>query len=95
MLPNQMFPKTMRDEMRMMVDLRGHSSLRQGDGMTVKKQELCLENFYHGAPNKSLSQIQMMAEGLSPYDDLYETKTVSIVTSKASGKRRKKRTRNV
>ena len=80
LLPNQIFPKAIRDEIRMTVALRGCSSLRQGEGMTVKKQEQCLENFYHGVPNKSPSQIQMISEGLSPCDDLCETKTVSIVT---------------
>ena len=91
LLPNQMFPKTIRDQLRMTVALRGHSSLRQGEGMSGKKQEQCLENFYHGVPNKSPSQIQMISEGLSPCDDLHETKTVSIVTSKSSGKKNKKK----
>ena len=54
-----------------------------------------MENFYHGVPNKSLSQIQMIAEGLSPHDDLRETKIVSIVTSKASEKKSMKKAKKI
>ena len=87
LLPNQILPKEVRNELRMTVALRGYSAMREGDGMSAKKQEKFLYDFFHGVTNKSPSQIQMMAEGLSPYDDLYESKTISIVTSKSNGKK--------
>ena len=84
-LPHQRFPKSIRDELRMTCALRGFSAMRQGDWKTLAKQYEFLDHFYHGQATKSPSQIQMLAEGVSPYNDLYNSKSVTIVTHKSKG----------
>ena len=88
LLPNQVFPKEIRNELRMCCALRGASAMRQGPGLTSLTQHKYLSNFFHGEANKAPSQIGMLAEGIAPYDDLYSSKSVSIVTSKGKGKRK-------
>jgi hypothetical protein len=85
MLPHQRFPKSIRQELRMTCALRGFSALRQGDGKILLKQYEFLERFYHGHNNKSPSQIQMLAEGVPPYSDMYDSKSVTIVSHKSKG----------
>ena len=87
LLPNQVFPKEIRNELQMCCALRAASAMRQGSALTSLKQHKFLNNFFHVQPNKSPSQICMLAEGMSPYDDLYSSKSVSITTSKGRGKK--------
>ena len=72
--PPLVLPKTIRDELRMSVALQGYSSLREGEGKTLIQQYQCMETFFHGSAAKAPSQIQMMAEGIGRYKDLYEKK---------------------
>jgi hypothetical protein len=85
LLPNQIFPKEFRNELRLTCALHGYLAMQLGDGMTYAKQQEFLKNFYHGENNKSPSQIKMLAEGIAPYDDLYSSKPVSILTAKGKG----------
>ena len=87
LLLNQTFPKEIRNELRICCALRGVSTMRQGPGLTSLNQQKYLNNFFHGESNKSSSQIRMLAEGISPYDDLYSSRSVSIITSKDRGKK--------
>ena len=83
MLPaHQRFPKPIRNELRMTCALRGYSALREGDGKTLAKQYEFMNRFYHGHGNKSPSQIRMLAEGVSPYKDLYDEKEISLITQR-------------
>jgi hypothetical protein len=85
----QPLPKQIRDELRMTCALRGYSSIRSGEGKTLKQQHDLMFQFYHGVTNKSPSQIHMLCQGVSPYCDLYETTTHRAVTSKSTGTRKK------
>ena len=87
--PRQPLPKQIRDELRMSCALRGYSSIRSGDGKTLKQQHELMSQFYHGVTNTSPSQILMLSQGISPYDDLYETTTHRAVTSKTASSRKK------
>lgn len=82
-------PKSIRDELRMCCALRGYSKIRQGDGKTLLQQHASMQKFFHGELGKSPSQVKMLAEGTSHYQDLYESGVVSMVTKKDS--KRKKR----
>ena len=82
-------PKSIRDELRMCCALRGYSKIRQGDGKTLLQQHASMQKFFHGELGKSPSQVKMLAEGTSHYQDLYESGVVSMVTKKDS-KRKKK-----
>ena len=85
LLPHQRFPKQIRNELRMTCALRGYSAMRVGDGKTLLKQYEYLNRFYHGNGSKAPSQIKMLAEGMSPYSDLYSSKKTTIVTNKKKG----------
>jgi hypothetical protein len=61
--------------------------MREGEGRTIQKQHQFMNRFFHGNGNKSPSQIQMLAEGMSPYNNLYDVKTVSVITHKKSSSR--------
>ena len=84
-------PKIIRDELRMCVALRGYSAIREGEGKTLQQQYVCMEDFYHGKPGHSPSQIMMMAEGELNYADLYKS-TIKTITSKKSQSKTKKNT---
>ena len=75
---HQHFPKSVRDELRMTCALRGFSAMREGDGKSLPKQYIFMHKFYHGDNNKAPSQIRMLAEGMSPYNDLYSSKERSV-----------------
>jgi hypothetical protein len=88
LLPHQRFPGNIRNELRMTCVLRGYSSLREGLEMNQRQQQEALYNFYHGDGEKQPSQIQMLADGISSYKDLYDVKSQTIVVKK-KGKKRK------
>jgi hypothetical protein len=75
-------PKSIRNELRMCVALRGYSSIREGTGKTIKQQRQLLYDFYHGVSGKNPSQIGMLSEGKLHYADLYDTTLHRNVTSK-------------
>ena len=85
----QPLPKTIRDELRMCCALRGYSSIRSGDGKTLKQQHQLMSEFYHGVTSTSPSQILMLTEGISPYSDLFDTTTHRTITSKSASSRKK------
>ena len=85
----QPLPKTIRDELRMCCALRGYSSIRSGDGKTLKQQHQLMSYFYHGVTSTSPSQILMLTQGISPYSDLFDTTTHRTVTSKSASSTKK------
>ena len=88
LLPHQVFPGNIRNELRMTCVLRGFSSLREGFGKNGLAQQEALFDFYHGKGDKIPSQIQMLADGISAYKDLYDIKDQTIVVKKGSKKKK-------
>ena len=78
----QILPKAIRDELRMCCALRGYSSIREGDGKTIKQQHDLISDFFHGVTGKSPSQIRMLCEGKLHYGDLYESSLQRNLTSR-------------
>jgi hypothetical protein len=64
LLPHQIFPGNIRNELRMTCVLRGYSALREGFGMSQVAQQESLFNFFHGNGDKQPSQIEMLADGI-------------------------------
>ena len=83
----QLLPKAVRDELRMCCALRGFSSIRQGEGKTIKQQHDLLSDFFHGVRGKSPSQISMLTEGKLHYADLYDSPKQRNVTSRSSNRK--------
>ena len=67
-------PSSIRNELRMTVALRGLSSLRQWDSMTIRDQYEWMNSFIHGKPNIAPSQLKLIADGVADYRNLYEEK---------------------
>ena len=82
-----MLPKSVRDELRMSVALRGYSSIRAGEGKTLPQQYKYMEDFYHGKLNNSPSQIRMLVDGQLHYGALYDKKTAPISSKKQKSKK--------
>ena len=78
----QILPKAIRDELRMCCALRGYSSIREGDGKTIKQQHDLISDFFHGVTGKSPSQIRMLCEGKLHYGDLYDSSLQRNLTSR-------------
>ena len=62
-MPVLPLPKFIRDELRMTCALRGYSSIRQGEGMTIHQQHNAMNTFFHGKSKEVPSQIQLLSEG--------------------------------
>jgi hypothetical protein len=69
--------------------LRGYSSIRSGEGKTLKQQHDVMFQFYHGVKDTKPSQILMLCQGVSPYSDLYKTITQQTVSKKSPNKKKK------
>ena len=87
----QPLPKIVRDELRMCTALRGYSQIRLGEGKTLVQQHNAMETFFHGREGSAPSQIQMLAEGTSVYKDLYQIKAQSMIVSKKTTTKNKKK----
>ena len=72
-------PKSIRDELRMMIALRGYSHMKCGEGRNTKQQEGIMYTFFHGNPPSRPSQVKMLANGEGPYSELYDYSTKLVV----------------
>ena len=72
-------PKNIRDELRMVVALRGFSHMKIGEGRTSKQQENQMYAYYHGVETTRPSQVGMLCKGEGPYGELYEQLTKPVV----------------
>ena len=70
--------------------LRCYSTVREGPQLKKTDQQQKLFEFYHGKGDKYPSQIKLLSEGTSFYKDLYDVKSLRMVTSKKYGKKTKK-----
>ena len=76
-------PKTIRDELRMAVALKGYSSIREGSGKTLKQQMDSLYQFFHGQEPTHPSQLRLLCNGGYPYSEFYESSS-KVATKKSS-----------
>ena len=52
-----------REELRMVVALRGFSNMKSGEGRNAKMQENQMYAYYHGVKNARPSHIDMLRKG--------------------------------
>jgi hypothetical protein len=76
-------PKTIRDELRMAIALKGYSSIREGSGKTLKQQMDLLYQFFHGQEPTHPSQLRLLCNGGYPYNEFYESSS-KVATKKSS-----------
>ena len=77
-------PKSIRDELRMTVALRGYSHMKSGEGRNTKQQEGMIYQHFHGNPPSRPSQMNMLSYGEGPYSDLYDYSTKMVVDKQTS-----------
>ena len=82
LLAHQQFSKPIRGELRMACALRDYSAIRMGKGKSLIQQCDFLNTFYHSDSSKSPSQIKILAKGITPYSDLYSSRTTNTITKK-------------
>lgn len=72
-------PKIIRDELRMVVALRGYSNMKCGDGRNSKMQENHMYTYFHGLKKTRPSQIGMLCKGEGAYNGLYKNLNKPVV----------------
>ena len=72
-------PKMIRDELRMVVALRGFSNMKSGEGRNIKMQENQMHSYYHGSEPTRPSQIGMICKGEGAYQDFYDSLSKPVV----------------
>ena len=75
-------PSSIRNELRMLCALRGHSLMKGGKGKTIKQQVDFMNVFHHGKEPSRPSQIKLLCSGTLHCSALYEVEQ-RISTSKA------------
>ena len=83
LLAHQRFSKAIRNELRMTCALHGYSVMRMDNGKTLAKQKEFINAFYHGNTTNTPSQIKMLAEGVSLYSDLYNSRITKVLSKKS------------
>ncbi len=76
-------PKSIRDELKMCIVLKGYSSIREGSGKTLKQQMDTLYQFFHGEEPTHPSQLKLLCNGGYPYNEFYESIS-KVATTKSS-----------
>ena len=79
-------PKSIRDDVRMAVALKGYSIMKEGVGQTAKQQYETLYTFFHGDSPSQSSQLSLMCDGAYHYGDFYEEINPVITRKSPSNK---------
>ena len=61
-----------RDKLKVLLVLKGYSSIACGRGMKVLDQRKNLHEFYYGEPPNKVSHVDLLCKGLSDYSALYD-----------------------
>ena len=75
----QLIPAKHRDKLKVLVVLKGYSSIACGEGMKVGDQQKKLHEFVYGSPPDKISHIDLLCKGLSEYNELYEESTYQSI----------------
>ena len=78
-----MLPISIRNELKMAVALKGFAQMREGKGKKVQDQLIWMERFFHGKKPTFPSQLKLLCNGSSGYEDFYES-IHAVATSKES-----------
>ena len=68
-----MLPREIRNELKMTVALKGFAQMREGKGKKVQDQLIWMERFFHGKKPTFPSQLKLLCNGSSAYEDFYES----------------------
>ena len=78
---SELLPAKHRDKLRMLLVLKGYSSIACGRGMKVIDQRTKLHQFFYGDPPNIVSHVNLLCKGVSDYSDLYEDSTYHNITN--------------
>ena len=84
MSSSQIIPAKNRDKLKVLLVLKGYSSIACGEWIRVVDQQKRLHEFVYGCPPDGVSHIDLLCKELSDYNHLYEK--VSYQTIYSDGK---------
>ena len=84
--PMTPLPRSIRDELRMTVALKGYSRLKCGKPRRLPDQYSFMEKFFHGIKPSHPPQIQLLAEAHMNYRDLYDEVTYPVTNKTTKSK---------
>ena len=76
---SSLIPAKHRDKLKILLVLKGYSSIACGRGMKVLQQQKELYNFYYGDPPNKVSHADLLCKGLSEYSSLYKEVTYQTI----------------
>lgn len=76
---SSLVPAKHRDKLKVLLGLKGYSSIACGRGMKAVDQQKEIFKFYYGDPPNRVSHVDLLCKGLLEYSCLYEGVSYQIM----------------